>query len=243
MTRKVEEISKDDAIPFLMKVHYARSIPQLMHCYCLFIDDKLCGVVTYGIPASPSLCRGLAGEDEFYNVLELNRLVICDPTPNNASYLVGRSLRLLPKHKYVVSYADQGAWGHVGYVYQACNFLYTGLSAPRTDVASNGKHSRTAYHKGMDTSQRQPRSRKHRYIYICASGERERGNEGKNPIQDFALSKRGNKAVRHRQSGKSDAGVRQRHEKESRDSGKPVFRKCVGGQNMKMAQALVEVGA
>lgn len=173
MIRRVEEISKDDAIPFLMKVHYARSIPQLVHCYGLFIDNQLVGVVTYGIPASPSLCRGLAGEDEFYNVLELNRLVICDETPNNASYLVGHSLRLLPRHKYVVSYADQGAWGHVGYIYQACNFIYTGLSAPRTDVASNGKHSRTAYHKGMDTSHRQPRSRKHRYIYVCASSRRE----------------------------------------------------------------------
>ena len=174
MNRRVEEISKDDAIPFLMKVHYARSVPQLMHCYGLFIDDKLCGVVTYGIPASPPLCRGLAGEDEFYNILELNRLVICDPTPNNASYLVGRSLRLLPRHKYVVSYADQGAWGHVGYVYQACNFLYTGLSAVRTDTKADGKHPRTAYRIGADNTKRQPRSRKHRYIYICASRERER---------------------------------------------------------------------
>lgn len=181
MNRRVEEINKDDAIPFLMKVHYARSIPQLMYCYGLFIDDILVGVVTYGIPASPSLCRGLASEDEFYNILELNRLVICDDTPNNASFLVGHSLRMLPRHKYVVSYADQGAWGHVGYIYQACNFIYTGLSAPRTDVASNGKHSRTAYHKGMDTSHRQPRSRKHRYIYVCAQGG---GREEENDRKD-----------------------------------------------------------
>ena len=168
--RKVEQISNDDARPVLMKVHYARSIPQLMFCFGLFIDDKLCGVVTYGIPASPSLCRGLAGEDEFYNILELNRLVICDETPNNASFLVGRSLRLLPKHRYVVSYADQGAWGHVGYVYQACNFLYTGLTESRTDVDSHGIHCRHAFDKGFDTTKRQPRSQKHRYIDVCATG-------------------------------------------------------------------------
>lgn len=170
MNRRVEEISKDDAIPFLMKVHYARSIPQIMHCYGLFIDGKLVGVVTYGIPASPSLCKGLAGEEEFSNVLELNRLVICDPAPNNASFLVGRSLRMLPRHRYVVSYADQGAWGHVGYIYQACNFLYTGLTLGRTDVDSHGIHSRHAKDKGFDITKRQPRSRKHRYIFVCASG-------------------------------------------------------------------------
>ena len=81
---------------------------------------------------------------------------------------------MLPKHRYVVSYADWGGWGHVGYIYQACNVLYTGLSALRTDVASHGQHSRTAYKKGMDTSERQPRSRKHRYIYVCASNKREK---------------------------------------------------------------------
>ena len=197
MTREVREISHDEAIPFLMKVHYARSVPQLMYCYGLFIDNKLCGVVTYGIPASPTLCRGLAGDDEFYNVLELNRLVICDNTPNNASYLVGRSLRKLPRHRYVVSYADAEAWGHVGYIYQACNFIYTGLSASRTDTKSNGVHPRTAFRRGLDNTQRQPRRRKHRYIFVCAATEREREREyeGKNQIPSFALSERRNEAV------------------------------------------------
>ena len=174
MIREVREISRDEAIPFLMRVHYARSVPQLMHCFGLFVDNVLCGVVTYGIPASPTLCRGLAGDEEFYNILELNRLVICDQNRNDASFLVGRSLRMLPRHRYVVSYADWGGWGHVGYIYQATNFLYTGLSASRTDVASNGKHSRTAFKKGEDHSHRQPRSRKHRYVFVCASNKREK---------------------------------------------------------------------
>lgn len=174
MNRSVCEISRDDAIPFLMKVHYARSVPQLMHCYGLMMDGRLCGVVTYGIPASHGLCVGLAGEDEAHNVLELNRLVVCDPTPNNASFLVGHSLRMLPRHVYVVSYADWEAWGHVGYVYQATNFLYTGMTERRTDVRTDGFHPRRAIPKGLDNRQRQVRSVKHRYVYICASGRRER---------------------------------------------------------------------
>ena len=54
--------------------------------------------------------------------------------------LVGRSLRLLPKPSVVVSYADT-AQGHVGYVYQAANFIYTGLSAKRTDWKKTGAAS------------------------------------------------------------------------------------------------------
>lgn len=172
--REVIEIEKEDALPFLLRVHYARSVPQLMYCYGLLIDGTLCGVVTYGIPASPNLCEGLAGEEERYNVLELNRLVICDNTPNNASFLVSHSLKMLPRHRYVVSYADFGAWGHVGYVYQACNFLYTGMSAKRTDVKCNGVHPRTAFRQGMNTSERQQRSPKHRYVYVCASDRKEK---------------------------------------------------------------------
>ena len=99
--------------------------------------------------------------------MELNRLVILPEYNggNYASYLVGRSLKLLPNNTFVVSYADT-AWSHVGYIYQATNFLYTGLSASRTDTYQpSGLHPR-AYNDGLDNSIRQTRSRKHRYVYL-----------------------------------------------------------------------------
>ena len=71
---------------------------------------------------------------------------------------------MLPNKTFVVSYADT-AWSHVGYVYQATNFLYTGLSAARTDTYQpSGKHSR--HQELEDLNIRQTRSRKHRYIYL-----------------------------------------------------------------------------
>lgn len=71
---------------------------------------------------------------------------------------------MLPNRTFVVSYADT-AWSHVGYVYQATNFLYTGATVPRTDsYQPNGKHNRHAETDDLDI--RQTRSSKHRYIYL-----------------------------------------------------------------------------
>ncbi|NNE62371.1 MAG: hypothetical protein HKN35_15875 [Woeseia sp.] len=58
-------------------------------------------------------------------MLELSRLVIVGSDKNNASRLIGGSLRLLG-NQVLVSYADPNV-GHVGYVYQATNWIYTGL--------------------------------------------------------------------------------------------------------------------
>lgn len=161
----VARISYDETKPFILGVHYARRMPSVSYAYGLFDGAELKGVVTYGQPASPWLCKGVAGEEHRKDVIELNRLVI-EPgytAKNAASVLVGRSLKMLPRGLYVVSYADIGGWGHVGYVYQATNFLFTGTTKPRTDMWSASGHSR---HNCGDRSKRQPRSAKHRYIFI-----------------------------------------------------------------------------
>jgi len=127
------------------------------------------GVVSYGVPASPSLCKGLAGYENRNRVLELNRLAIDDDSHenNNASFLVAKSLKMLPNYTFVVSYADTG-WGHVGYIYQACNFYYTGMSAKRVDTYSGGKHCR-CYKKDGGETRHQTRNQKHRYIYLVGN--------------------------------------------------------------------------
>lgn len=87
---------------------------------------------------------------------------------NRASFLVSHSLKMLPRYTFVVSYADTG-WTHVGYVYQACNFLYTGLSAKRVDTYQpDGKHSRN-YDKNNHSELHQTRNQKHRYIYLVGT--------------------------------------------------------------------------
>lgn len=155
----------------ITRIHYSRSMPTVVYAFGLFREGEVVGVVTYGIPASPCLCVGVAGRENRSRVLELNRLAI-DPAHNErnlASMLVGRSLRQLPKGLLIVSYADAGEWGHVGYVYQATNFIYTGLTKERTDKFAGGGHSR---HYLPGETRRQPRSAKHRYVFVTGHDKR-----------------------------------------------------------------------
>ena len=163
---EVQEIPYEATKPFILEVHYARRMPSISHAYGLFRNSMLVGMVSYGSPASPWLCKGICGDEHRHNVIELNRLVLKDNQPNEASFLVSRSLKLLPKPKVVVSYADT-AQEHIGTIYQACNFLFTGTTKPRTDMAgADGKHSR--HHLG-DRQNRINRSAKHRYVYFIGS--------------------------------------------------------------------------
>ena len=166
--KTVREISYAQTKPFLLEVHYARRMPSISMAFGLFLGEKLIGCVTYGQPASHPLCIGLAGVENQRNVLELNRLVILPEYSgkNYASFLVGKSLKMLPNKTFVVSYADT-AWSHVGYVYQATNFLYTGLSPSRVDrYQPDGLHPRAYGRKRENSSLYQIRSAKHRYVYL-----------------------------------------------------------------------------
>ena len=163
----VRRIRSIDAVPFIKNIHYSRRLPNITDAFGLFVNGDLIGIVTYGIPASHHLCIGIAGVENQYRVKELNRLVIKPEFngKNYASYLVSHSLKMLENKTFVVSYADT-AWSHVGYIYQATNFLYTGLSAKRLDTYQpEGKHPR-AYNKDNHSELHQTRSRKHRYVYL-----------------------------------------------------------------------------
>jgi hypothetical protein len=172
---KVLPIKNEEAYPWLLEKHYAKRIPQIMFAFGLYEDGQIVGVVTYGMPASPSLCMGICGKEYSDKVLELNRLCLMDNYKNQSSFLIANSMKLLPKPSIVVSYADT-EHGHVGYVYQATNFLYTGLSAIRVDWQIKGLEDKHARHMGKTLEQikldhgdnfyYKERSRKHRYIYF-----------------------------------------------------------------------------
>ena len=181
---KVLPINSFEVEPWLLRKHYAKRMCPISHAFGLYDDEKLIGVVTYGIPSSSALRMGICGSEYIENVMELNRLC-CDNQSNMASMLVGRSLQMLPKPLIVVSYADIEQ-GHVGYVYQATNFIYTGLSAKRTDWKIKGmEHLHGATIADMSRGQKnranwmrekfgnnfylQDRSRKHRYIFFLGN--------------------------------------------------------------------------
>lgn len=177
MGYEVKEIDKKLTHDYLLNIHYAKRIPQIVHSYGLFRDDELVGVVTYGFPPSPQVARSLVRSPFEKLVLELNRLCLKDNLKNEASMLVGRSLKLLPKAKMIVSYADS-AQSHKGYVYQACNFIYVGAQKSHDfEYIIDGKkvHAKTLADRGITAPakwakengiERVAPQEKHKYIYL-----------------------------------------------------------------------------
>lgn len=163
---------------WLLNKHYAKRLCSISFAFGLFDNDNLLnGVLTIGKPASPSLCDGVCGVKYSKYVYELNRLCINDGLEKNVlSYFVSSALKLIKDCLIIVSYADT-LQGHHGYIYQATNWIYTGITKERTDIGQeNNTHSRH-YSKTQDYSIRKFRSSKHRYIYFIGKLKKEFNQE------------------------------------------------------------------
>lgn len=202
MGRSIKPASRNECAPFILDRHYAHRWPSISYAYGIYRDGQLEGVVTYGTPPSAPLRRGIAGLEYVPYVLELNRLCLRVNERNDASWLVSHSLKMLPP-SIVVSFADTEQ-NHIGYVYQACNFLYCGLSAKRTDWKIHGEenlHGQTIADRYRGVKDRaaairadygdrfylKPRPRKHRYVYITGDKRfRKQATKAiQYPIQDY----------------------------------------------------------
>lgn len=183
----VKLIDNKLAYPFLLNIHYAKRIPSITYCYGLFEFNQLVGVISFGTPAGAKQREGIAGKEYSGMVFELNRLCLLNNKPNEASFLVAKALRLLPKNLIIVSYADP-EYGHTGIIYQASNFKYYGLTKKRTNWSlksrpelhgqtvsdlSKGRENRIQYMKDTygDDFYLKPRGQKHRYIYVTGGAK------------------------------------------------------------------------
>ena len=179
---QIKEISYNEAMILVVKNHYLHRKAPCSKAFGLFYNDQIKGVICYGTPSSAPLRSGIAGPENSFNVVELTRLWICDSVPKNGeSFLIGRTLKLSGK-EIIVSFAEIDQ-GHVGTVYQATNWIYTGLSAKRTNWTIKGidKHCQTIADKYTSKEIREKygddfslvdRPRKHRYVFINAKGKR-----------------------------------------------------------------------
>lgn len=109
--------------------HYAKAIPVNTLGYNVYNDDgEWCGVILFGTGATPNMARpyGLTQGE----VLELVRVAL-NGKQECTSKAVGIALRLLKKDcpmcKMVVSYADCDQ-SHYGTIYQATNWIFTGVN-------------------------------------------------------------------------------------------------------------------
>ena len=139
----IRTISRNDCKPFLLQIHYAKRMPQVKFAFGAFYNNDLLGVITYGVPANSNL-NSLGN----FGCLELNRLCLKDNIKNLSSFLIGNSLKLLPKPLALVSYADS-LYNHCDYVYQATNWIYCGISKGDKEYQINGKlfHRKNCFNK------------------------------------------------------------------------------------------------
>jgi hypothetical protein len=119
---------------WLLKKHYAKRLCSISYSFGLFENDILIGICTFGMPPSSTLAESICGKEYSKIVLELNRLVVNDRLEKNVlSFFVSNCLSIIPKPNIIVSFSDSNM-GHNGYIYQACNFIYTGLSSNVTKL-------------------------------------------------------------------------------------------------------------
>ena len=174
MTGTISILSYQEAIEFLLPKHYSGRKPQITRAFGWIIGGRLVAVCTFGKPASPSLCKGVCGENNSSNVYELNRLCRVDDLTEPISQFVSACLRELKSENWIIVSFSDTAMNHHGYIYQSCNFLYTGCTKERTDKwVEGGKHSRH-YDNSKQGNFRLVRSAKHRYIYFATHSKKQK---------------------------------------------------------------------
>ena len=189
-------------------MHYAKWIPNIVNSFGLYECKKLLGIITYGIPASRSLCIGVCGEKFSNDVIELNRLFLIINKKNLASFFVAKTLKLLKKPKIVVSYSDT-SMNHNGYIYQASNFFYTGLSAKRKEwrLKNSNKHSKTITEQSTLLERKNSnnyvfvnRPQKHRYVYFIGTKKQKKLylKNLKYPIQNYPKGQNDKYTINHK---------------------------------------------
>jgi hypothetical protein len=175
----IEKISRYAAKKLLDEYHYLHEDGNYRsgHNYGLFdINTRfLVGVCVFHTVSAKEIAKGCFGHDG-YNLdgfYELGRLCI-NPhyhEKNLTSFFLSNAMTIFRKQDKVVAmltYADVGY--HVGYIYQACNFKYYGLTNQKNDFfveQANGSFKKLQRGKCKHLKgEWRPKNQKHRYLII-----------------------------------------------------------------------------
>ena len=148
----VSRVPPKDVNEFCRRWHYTSHGGATSWSYGLWDGVVLVGVCSYNMPTMDA-CSCVFGADEWRRVLHMGRLVCADEAPRNSeSRLIAGSLRHLsidlPDIRAVLTYAAQSQ-GHVGYVYQATNAIYTGTGGHSVIYLDDRGRQRSDYQRGM----------------------------------------------------------------------------------------------
>ena len=168
----VAQISREDAVNKLNKR------PNISYAFGLFDNLRnkaLVAVATFGSPPSPAIIRGLCGEDEMHNIIELNSMWVDSSVSNDAVvYFLRKCLTRIPQNKDIVlSYVPNNSGERVSRIFKRLGFLYTGLTKERTNRVN--KEGNVQYNRSKDYDPTNtylvPRPRKHRFVLFNTKDE------------------------------------------------------------------------
>ena len=163
---KVIKIENFIANNFIKNFHYLDSYPTEIknRKFGLYENEKLIGVCSFGACVSWRFTFNSINKISPNNFIELNRLVLLKKEKNLLSWFVSKCLKNL-KEKIIVAYADTKY--HSGYIYQALNFYYLGLTKKTKVKFLNSSYRHRD--KQADYGESKFNNEKHRYIYFNGS--------------------------------------------------------------------------
>ena len=182
----VGPVEQIDVREFCRRWHYTGYEGAANWSYGLFDGGYLVGVVAYNNP-NRDAAGAVFGPEHAERVAHMGRLVCADDAPRNSeSRLIAGSLRMLSSsrpHLWAVLTYGAAEMGHVGYVYQATNAIYTGMGRAKhyyIDAAGRRREPRHPSGRAGEpditptkalllgwTVHRSPG--KHRYVYILGT--------------------------------------------------------------------------
>jgi hypothetical protein len=127
---EVRRVSVKEIRRAIVTGHYSGVMPDAtQEAFGAYQDEVLVGAAAYGPGGNSKTFGAIIDGYDSSNARELIRLWVHPDAPTNtASFIIGRSLKLLPEQVgLVVTFADTGQ-NHQGAIYQATNFYYLGMS-------------------------------------------------------------------------------------------------------------------
>lgn len=176
----VDHVSTREFAEFAHRYHYSGHSANQSYRYGLWYEATLWGVCGFNLPTRET-CASVFGLEHVDRVAHLSRLAMADHAPKNSeSRLIAGALTMLAseheRFRAVITYADP-LEGHIGYVYQATNAIYTGLSTVKDRYVTPEGLVRGTY-DGAFISRASAMNRgwsvvqgvgKHRYVYLIGT--------------------------------------------------------------------------
>ena len=162
--------------------HYSKTMPRgKLFKIGVWENSKYIGCILYSGGAG-NIARGEGyGMKKMNDIVELSRVALCKhqvPVSKILSISIKMLKKQSPNLKMIISFSDELDQGHLGIIYQAMNFIYTGTFRGSGGFIIKGKkyHDRSVYGKGwvqsekwlrnnIDINAKKIKTIKHRYLY------------------------------------------------------------------------------